>query len=431
MTTPKPESLLLRAATLRDGRRSDILIRNSIVAAVGAGLTIKPNARPASVIDMKGYLVLPAPAEPHAHLDKAMLAERTRNPAGDLAGAIDATRAAYRSMTEEDLRNRAFKALGIAVARGFTAIRSHVNCETGIGLAAIRALIAVRDTVRDDCDLQVFVMAGYPLTGAAGADNRRQLRQALELGADGVGGAPALDPDPPQAIGILTAAAADATVPIDLHLDETLDPEVLTLRDYLREVDRKDLCGRATASHCVSLGQQKLSVAREIARELAAAGVAVVTLPQTNLYLNGRRELIRTPRALTAIRVLLDAGVNVAAGGDNWRDPFNPVSRIDPFETSSLLVSAAHLDIGQAYDSVSAKARAAMHLSHNGIQPGGPADLLAIRAASLDEAVAHASEDRYVIRGGKVVSRTVVTTELGPAFLDSASSQQGRVREAP
>ncbi len=419
----KSESLLLRGATLRDGRRCDLLIRNSSVEAVGASSTIEPATHAATVINMEDYLVLPAPAEPHAHLDKAMLAGRAPNPTGDLAGAIGATRAAYRSMTEEDLRCRAFKALGIAVGRGFTAIRSHVNCETGIGLAAIRALIAVRDAVRDDADLQVFVMAGQPLTGAAGIGHRHYLRQALELGADGVGGAPALDPDPSRAIDILASAAADADVPIDLHVDETLDPEVLTLRDYLREVDRKDLHGRATASHCVSLGQQQLSVAREIAQELAAAGVAVVTLPQTNLYLNGRDELIRSPRALTAIRVLLEAGVNVAAGGDNWRDPFNPVSRIDPFETASLLVSAAHLDIGEAYDSVSAKARAALHLNHNGIQPGSPADLLAIRAASLDEAVAHASEDRYVIRRGKVVSRTVVSTELGPAFLDSARSR--------
>ena len=35
-----------------------------------------------------GYLLLPAFAEPHAHLDKAFLAERVDNPTGDLMGAI-------------------------------------------------------------------------------------------------------------------------------------------------------------------------------------------------------------------------------------------------------------------------------------------------------------------------------------------------------
>ena len=40
--------------------------------------------------DLAGMLLLPAMAEPHAHLDKALTAERVPNPTGDLAGAIDA-----------------------------------------------------------------------------------------------------------------------------------------------------------------------------------------------------------------------------------------------------------------------------------------------------------------------------------------------------
>ena len=43
-----------------------------------------------------GYILLPAFAEPHAHLDKAFLAERVDNPTGDLLGAIMAMEAARR-----------------------------------------------------------------------------------------------------------------------------------------------------------------------------------------------------------------------------------------------------------------------------------------------------------------------------------------------
>ena len=50
-----------------------------------------------------------------------------------------------------------------------------------------------------------------------------------------------------------------------------------------------------------------------------------------------------TPRGLTAVRALLDAGVRLGAGADNVRDPFNPVGRADAFETASLLVTVGHL----------------------------------------------------------------------------------------
>ena len=53
------------------------------------------------------------------------------------------------------------------------------------------------------------------------------------------------------------------------------------------------------------------------------------------------------------------------------------------------------------------------------IRPGDPADLVAVRAGSLGEAIGRASQDRVVIRGGRVVARTsleVVFPERVEAF---------------
>jgi len=93
----------------------------------------------------------------------------------------------------------------------------------------------------------------------------------------------------------------------------------------------------ATASHCVSLGMQDAPRQREIAELVAGAGIGVVALPHTNLYLQGRGSA-PMPRGLTAVAALRDAGVNVAAGADNLQDPFNPMGRGCPFETASLMV---------------------------------------------------------------------------------------------
>ena len=166
------------------------------------------------------------------------------------------------------------------------------------------------------------------------------------------------------------------------------------------------------ASHCVSLGMQPLSKARVVAGQLARAGVSVISCPQTNLFLQGRDYDSSPPRGLTALRALLDGGVRVAAGGDNLRDPFNPVGRGDPLEVASLLVTAGHLDVEEAYRAVSVAARAAMGLPEVRIEAGFPAELLAIRATSVQDAVAAASAERVVVTRGQVVCRTRLIREL-------------------
>jgi cytosine/creatinine deaminase len=166
-----------------------------------------------------------------------------------------------------------------------------------------------------------------------------------------------------------------------------------------------------TASHCVSLGVQPPEVAAKVAAAVAAAGIAVVCNPQTNLFLQARGHLSAPARGLTALRPLLEAGATVAAGGDNLRDPFNIVGRADPLETASLLVTAGHLTPEEAFAAVTTGARAAMGLAPVRVEPGFPAELLAVRASSLADAIAGGSS-RVVIHRGRVVSRTTVTREF-------------------
>ncbi len=270
-------------------------------------------------------------------------------------------------------------------------------------------------------DLQLAALVAGPLDGPDGEPLRHQLRAALDLGCDVVGGAPWRGTDPERSIDELTAAAADAGIPIDLHLDETTDAAVLTVRRYAERVAALGLGGRAVASHCVSLGQQDPGTARQVARELAAAGVAVVTLPQTNLGLQGRGVPTRMPRALPPLAVLEEAGVLVAGGGDNWQDPFNPVGRIDPMETAALLAAAGHVSPAHAYSLVSERARAALGLRRATLRTGDAADFMAVRAGDLTAAVADATEDRMVWRRGRLVARTSVqyaerATQLGSHF---------------
>src|SRR5690606_34419752 len=162
---------------------------------------------------------------------------------------------------------------------------------------------------------------------------------ALDAGADIVGGCPHLEHDGGGGIEAATDVclqiATDVGKPVDLHTDETLDPTANGLDVLARRVLAGFDLG-ATASHCVSLGQQPAEQQQATAERVAAAGIGVVALPQTNLFLQGRGRS-PMPRGLTAVDVLRRAGVTVAAGADNVQDPFNPVGRACPFETAGLM----------------------------------------------------------------------------------------------
>ncbi len=415
--------MLLRAATLADGRVVDVHIVDGLIASVDdAGASFvspqtpdsgvcgdtdggsKTSGAPTPAIDLSGHLLLPAFAEPHAHLDKAFLSERIPNPTGDLMGAIIAMSASRHLVTFGDTVERAERAVRLMVSNGATLIRSHADTTLENGLLSVQALAEVRRRVADICDIQIVALVTWPVTGAAGAETRALLADALDAGADIVGGCPHLEDDPHAANEVLLGIASAHGRDVDLHTDETLDDHKLSLDDLAHRVHDSGFSGRVTASHCVSLAMQPEIRQRHVADAVAMAGISVVALPHTNLFLQGREHQFAMPRALTAIKALRAAGVNVCAGADNLQDPFNPLGRGDPLETAALMVLAGHLLPIDALASVTGNAWAALTGAAHTIAAGQPAELVAVPSASVREAIAFGPPARIVIHQGRVVS---------------------------
>lgn len=412
--------MLITNARLADGRTVDLEIADGAIAAVTPSGGREPvgghaggggTAEIGEVVDVGGWLVLPAMAEPHAHLDKALTAEMIPNPTGDLAGAIEAwTNAADAgAFTHDDMVARIRAALEKLVLHGVTAVRSHVNCGGGSG---VRHLMAVQEAIAPYADIvhvELVALLHSPMTGPEGADNRAALAAAIEAGIDLVGGCPHLEPDGRGSIEVALSAARDAGLPVDLHVDETLDPTMATIRDLARAVVDRGHDTPVTASHCVSLGSMPVATQEEVAGEVAAAGISIITLPQTNLFLQGRDHPSATPRGLTALRALVAAGVRVAAGADNVQDPFNLIGRSDPLETAALMVLAGHVPPDDAYDMVANEARRVMGLAPVRFEVGDPADLVAVDAPSIRATIADAPAARKVFRAGRLVAETTTS----------------------
>lgn len=402
---------LLVDGLLADGRRVDLRCDATAVTEVAPARTLAPGDGE-DVVDVDGALVLPAAAEPHAHLDKALTADAIPNPVGDLLGAIEGWRAYTSQLTPADIEGRAERAARLLVGNGCTAIRTHIDTGHGYGTMGVEALVAVRERVADQCDLEIVALPSGHLSGPEAAATRTRLVDALAAGADVVGGCPHLDPDPAASIAAALEVAAAAGVAVDLHTDETLDPTMLSLAELARQVSASGFPHPVAASHCVSLGVQDEACQREVAEAVAAAGIAIVALPLTNLFLQGRAHAVATPRGLTAVAALRAAGAVVAAGADNLQDPFNTMGRGDPLETAALMVMAGHLTPVEAYASVSSQARRAMALpAAESVAVGAPAELVALRAPGVRAAIADAPHQRWVLHHGRVVGNAAFTPD--------------------
>ncbi|MFG3100217.1 hydrolase [Streptomyces sp. NPDC048182] len=390
-------ALLLSGARLTDGRTVDVRLHGGRIEAVGTAGSLTPPAGRVDLLDLTGHLLLPAPAEPHVHGDTALTA--------DLTGPV--------SYASADVQRRITEAALLQLGHGATAVRAHVRVGDVAGLDALRAVLRARRSLRGLVELTAVAMPRM-LTGVAGADGLAVLREAVKMGADVVGGCPDLDPDPAGYAEAVLEVAAEHGCPVDLHTDAA-DPARLTRLAAMAAGLRPGV----TLGPCDGLGRLPAEAASRLAERLAAAGVVVVCLPQGGC--EGPDE------GMAPVRLLRAAGVRVAAGSGALRDVARPVGRGDPLEAAYQLAARHGLRPEDAYDAVSAAARAALGLPEVRVEAGFPAELLAVRGDRLAGALSLAYS-RIVVHRGRVVARTSAVREYGDAIgaPDLGLPRQGR-----
>jgi cytosine deaminase len=398
-------SILFTNAQLIDGSIVDIATDNGLIAWIGPtnSSTVACNKN----IDLNGYVLTSSFVEPHAHLDKAFLADRISNPSGDLMGAIRGLEAVRSTITHKDIVERATRAVHLMSRNGVTSIRTHADTTISGGLSSVHALLEVKNKCAHFMDIQVAMLLEWPVTGAAGKEHQALARDAVSAGIDVVGGCPHLDPDPHGAVEFLLGLAVESGLPLDLHADENVRPDSSDLEHLSDIVLRDNISHQVNASHCVALSTRSETDIDRIAAKVGAAGITVTALPQTNLFLQERGVSSNPSRAITPIHRLQQAGVVVAAGADNLQDPFNLIGRADPLEIASLLMISAHVTVDMAIQMVSTDAHQAVHGTISALTVGQPANFVAIPATNLRESIAMGPPDRIVVYGGVVIDNQI------------------------
>ena len=392
--------LLLRDCRLPDGEAPQH------IAIVGGRIASIGRDAPAAleVIDVEGRLVTPGLVEAHIHLDKALLDDRVTAAAGTLEEAIRLTGEAKRHFTVEDIRARARRVLDMAIAAGTTAMRSHVEVDPIVGLTALEAILPLKAEYAAALDLQLCAFAQEGILQSPGTEGL--LRRALGRGADLIGGCAYNDIDADKHIEIVFALAQAFDVDVDFHIDFFDEPDHLHVRQVIEHTVRSGWQGRVAVGHLTELAALPVVEQDTLIGQLAAAGIGVIALPATDLYLMGRGDEVNVRRGLTPVRRLLAAGVPVALASNNIRNPFTPVGTADLADLTFLTAIAAHMgtprELRMLLDTITTHPARLLRLPEYGLAPGCHADLVVWDCERAEEAVATLPPRVLVIKRGRV-----------------------------
>ena len=400
--------LIIRNANLPDGRSGiDIGIKDGKIAVFESSLSAKATEE----IDASGYLVSPPFVDAHFHMDATLsLGQPRLNQSGTLLEGIALWGELKPHLTVEAIKERALKYCDLAVARGLLAIRSHVDiCDPR--LLAVDALLEVKKEVAPYLDLQLvaFPQDGYLRDPAAA----KLLESALDRGVDVIGGIPHFErtmEDGKKSVENLCRIAAERGLRVDMHCDESDDPLSRHIETLTAETVRHGLQGRVTGSHLTSMHSMDNYYVSKLLPLMAEAEMNVVANPLINITLQGRHETYPKKRGMTRVPELMDAGVKVAFGHDCVMDPWYSLGSADMLEVASMGLHVAQMtgveQMKNCFRAVTEIPAAILGLEDYGLEKGCNADLVILQAADPVEALRLKANRLFVIRKGKIISRS-------------------------
>ena len=369
--------------------------------------------QPVSQRDLGGLLVLPGLIETHIHLDKACIMGRCCLQHGTLAEAVEQTRQAKAGFTEDDVYRRGARVLEQAIVQGTTHMRTHVEIDPQIGLTGLRAVQRLQADYAWAITLEICVFPQEGMLNNPGTE--ALLCEALESGADLLGGCPYTDSDPQGQIQRLFELAVRYDCDLDFHLDFDLNPEGMTLGCVIEQTHLHGWQGRVAVGHATKLSALPREELEAMATTLAEAGVAVTCLPSTDLFLTGREQFHNKPRGLAPLASLHALGVTCSLSTNNIDNPFTPYGDASLIRQANLFANVSQLATEQelldCLGWVSATSARLLRLPDYGLTPGCRADFVVFDAPSAAAVVAQLSAPLMGFKAGQQ------TFERSPARL--------------
>jgi cytosine deaminase len=377
---------------------------------------------PAGQIDARGQLVIAPFVEPHIHLDATLTAgDPEWNMSGTLFEGIERWGQRKATITHEDTKQRAHTTIRMLAEHGIQHVRTHIDV-TDPTLAALQAMLEVRDEARHLIDLQIVA---FPQEGIESYENgRRLMERAIAMGADVVGGIPHFENTREQGVSsihFLMDLAERTGCLVDVHCDETDDPHSRFLEVLAEQARVRGMGSRVTASHTTAMGSYDNAYCSKLFRLLKQSAINFVSCPTESIHLQGRFDTFPKRRGVTRVAELDRAGLNVCFGQDSIKDPWYPLGNGNILRVLDAGLHICHMmgfeDLQRSLDLVTDNSARTLNLGEGyGIAVSRPANLVVLNAENDYEAVRQQAKARVSVRAGNVLmTREPERVELAAA----------------
>ena len=381
------------------------------------------------ILDGEEGIVYPPFVEPHIHLDATQTAGQPNwNQSGTLFEGIERWAERKSLLSHEDVKSRAWKTLKWQIANGVQYVRTHVDVSDPT-LTALKARLEVKKEIAPWVDLQIVA---FPQEGILSYPNgEKLLDQAMEMGADVVGGIPHFEFTREYGVESMHIAfdiARKYNKQIDIHCDEIDDEQSRFVETVAALALKYDMGEKVTASHTTAMHSYNNAYASRLFRLLKMSKIHFVANPLVNIHLQGRFDTYPKRRGVTRVKEMLKNNINVCFGHDDVFDPWYPLGTANMLQVLHMGLHVCQLmGYGQINDGlklVTENSAKALGLTDYGIQEGNSANFIVLPAENGFDAVRRQVPTRYSIRHGKVISET----QLAKTTIHLSDSEQVNYR---
>jgi cytosine deaminase len=381
------------------------------------------------ILDGEEGIIYPPFVEPHIHLDATQTAGQPNwNQSGTLFEGIERWAERKSLLSHEDVKSRAWKTLKWQIANGIQYVRTHVDVSDPT-LTALKAMLEVKKEIAPWVDLQIVA---FPQEGILSYPNgEKLLDQAMEMGADVVGGIPHFEFTREYGVESMHIAfdiARKYNKQIDIHCDEIDDEQSRFVETVAALALKYDMGEKVTASHTTAMHSYNNAYASRLFRLLKMSKIHFVANPLVNIHLQGRFDTYPKRRGVTRVKEMLKNNINVCFGHDDVFDPWYPLGTANMLQVLHMGLHVCQLmGYGQINDGlklVTENSAKALGLTDYGIQEGNSANFIVLLAENGFDAVRRQVPTRYSIRHGKVISET----QLAKTTIHLSDSEQVNYR---
>lgn len=400
--------LFINAKLRKNEKLKDIYVEGKIIKEIGDNLSLKYSN--IEKIDLQGYLTIPPYIDPHIHLDYVYTGKNpnAKNTSGTLFEGIEKWSQNKKNLKIDEIKERAKIAIRKQILHGTQYMRTHVDV-TDPNLTSLRAILQLRDEVKNIIDIQVIA---FPQEGMYSYENGEALvEEALKLGADVVGAIPHFEYTNEmgeRSVKKTVELALKYNKLIDIHCDETDDPNSKYLELLAGEAYINGIGHKTTASHTCAMGSYDNSYASKLFKLLKVSKINIIACPTENIHLQGRYDTYPKRRGLTRVKELNEYGINVCFAQDSMCDPWYPLGNGDLMTILDYGIHISQMmsfeEIDNALDLITTNSAKTLNIQEKyGIEEGKEANFIVLNAKSEFEAILERVGVRKSIRWGKIL----------------------------